>query len=137
MLDRGFCRRRVALVLVAAGVALAGLLPARAAGLPPLSHQGRWLTDRQGRVVILHGSPVGGVQGQAAAGYDTDDARFLADNGFNAMRLSVFDWEPSPGVYDDADLDGFRTFVDELDGAGVYSLLSMQTGLYRGYFPVG
>ena len=58
----------------------------------PLSSDGRWLTDDTGRVVTLHG--VNEVEKAApyfpaAAGFDADDARFLADHGFTVVRLGV------------------------------------------------
>src|SRR5206468_900350 len=83
---------------------------ARADPLPALTHHGRWLTDPQGRVVIVHGlqewGPNGPLPGPlpfghkvpSTLGYGADDAQFLADNGFNAMRLSLSYWEHAPGT---------------------------------------
>src|SRR5262245_33562171 len=70
---------------------------------PPLSHEGRWLTDAAGRVVLLHG--VNEVSKSApfypaAFGFGGDDADFLAEQGFNAVRLGV-DFRgvmPEPGA---------------------------------------
>jgi endoglycosylceramidase len=119
------------------------------ASLSPLGHQGRWLIDPQGRVVILHGvqewGPNGALPGSlayghqvpATLGYDADDAQFLADNGFNVMRLSLSYWEYAPGQYDDSYLDGFATFVRQLDGAGVYSLIDLQQAVYGPHFSGG
>jgi endoglycosylceramidase len=134
-----------------AGVALCSMLfvVAPAQALPPLGHVGRWLTDPQGRVVIVRGlqewGPNGplpgplpfGHQAPATLGYDTDDARFMASNGFNAMRLSLSYWEYGPGRYDDSYLDGFATFVRQLDGAGVYSLIDVQQAVYGPHFSGG
>ncbi len=68
----------------------------------PLGHAGRWITDAQGRVLVLHG--INMVYKLApfypsAAGFSDDDAAFLARIGFNAVRVGVL-WEalePSPG----------------------------------------
>jgi len=70
-------------------------------------------------------------------GYGPDDAQFLARNGFNLMRLSMSYWEYAPGRFDDGYLDGFRTFVNELDTAGVYSLLDLQQAIYGPHFKGG
>jgi endoglycosylceramidase len=88
----------------------AGAAPATAAVAPPVDHDGRWITDARGRVVIVHG--VNMVYKRPpyapdAIGFDDADAAFLAREGFNAVRLGVI-WkavEPQPGVYDDAYLD--------------------------------
>ena len=70
---RGLARLLLIALLFVPGTALA-------APEPPLDHQGRWITDARGRVVILHG--VNMVYKRppyypAAAGFGADDARFL------------------------------------------------------------
>ena len=80
----------------------------------PLSHAGRWITDAQGRVVVIHGmNYVKKTQTKladgtltldpAADGFGDNDLQWLQDNGFNGLRLGVEDYgvEPQPGVYDD------------------------------------
>ncbi|MEO9221425.1 MAG: hypothetical protein ABI251_06550 [Mycobacteriaceae bacterium] len=83
-------------------VATAGL-----AQTGPFSHSGRWITDRDGRVAITHGvnmvaeSPPYAID---AMGFGEDDAQYLADNGFDSVRVGLY-WtavEPKPGVYDQA-----------------------------------
>ncbi|MFJ8160424.1 cellulase family glycosylhydrolase [Streptomyces sp. NPDC096136] len=94
----------------------------------PLGHAGRWLTDDQGRVVTLHG--VNMVYKKppyfpAAGGFGEQDARFLAENGFNAVRLG-FAWnavEPRPGVYDDAYIEQIRQTQQLLARHGIHSLV--------------
>jgi Glycoside hydrolase family 5 C-terminal domain len=82
-------------------VALAAATPAAAAPAPPLDHVGRWLTDANGRVVILHGfnmvNKVGGYRPEDT-GFGADDARFLHRNGFNTIRLGIIyqGLEPNP-----------------------------------------
>src|SRR5213080_398710 len=98
-------RRLLAVVLF---LALAG--SAAAAPSLPLSRDGRWTVDSQGRVVVLHGlNMVYKLAPYApdAAGFGDDDAAFLAAEGYDSVRLGVIykAVEPRPGVYDDAYLD--------------------------------
>ena len=83
--------RAATIALLAATVAAA---PAAAAIKPtqdaPLGHEGRWVTDRKGRVVVLHGfnmvykrPPYHPLH----AGFGKDDAKFLARNGFKPVGL--------------------------------------------------
>ncbi|WP_405852529.1 cellulase family glycosylhydrolase [Streptomyces sp. NBC_00090] len=103
--------------------------PAAASPAPPeLGHEGRWLTDDQGRVVTVHG--VNMVYKKppyfpAAGGFGEKDARFLAENGFNAVRLG-FAWnavEPRPGVYDDEYIEKIRQTQQLLARHHIYSLV--------------
>src|SRR5687768_5331667 len=75
-----------------------------------LGHEGRWITDDRGRVVVLHGFNVINKSAPFTApviGFGADDAAFLASEGFNAVRLGVSyaGVEPVPGQYDEAYLD--------------------------------
>jgi endoglycosylceramidase len=92
-----------------------------------LARTGAWVTDPQGRVVVMHGFNV--VKKLAPfypSRFTVRDARLLADEGFTVARIG-FIWqglEPSPGRYDDsyvariARLDsllgryGIRTLID-------------------------
>src|SRR5262249_27517926 len=93
-----------------------------------LGHAGQWLTDSTGRVVILHGVNMVAKRPPyvpAAVGFDADDAQFLAQHGFRAVRLGVI-WkaiEPSPGGYDDHYLHQIGGTVSKLAQQGVYSLI--------------
>lgn len=84
-----------ATILVAA-LALAGAAEAK-----PLGHEGRWITDGRGRVVVLHGwnmvYKVGSYR-PADTGFGPDDARFLRRHGFNTVRLGIIykGLEPRP-----------------------------------------
>lgn len=75
-----------------------------------LSPTGPWFTDEQGRVVVIHGINMVNKfppYSLESIGFGERELRFLAENGFNAIRLG-FAWagvEPSPGVYDDAHID--------------------------------
>lgn len=93
-----------------------------------LGHSGRWLTDSNGQVVILHGlnmvykrppySPV-------AAGFGTAAAKTLQNNGFTIVRLGIIysAVEPQPGVFDERYISSLAATVDMLGRHGIYSLL--------------
>jgi len=103
--------------------------PATAAGpVGVLSHDGRWFTDETGRVVLLHGTNF--VQkfppiAPADAGFGEDDAAFLAEQGFNVVRLgAVFGAiMPAPGQIDQAYVDSVAETTRILARAGIYVLL--------------
>jgi endoglycosylceramidase len=105
----------------------------------PLGHAGTWLTDADGRVVVLHGlNQVYKVPPYepSADGFGDDDATFLAANGFNAMRVGVI-WgavEPQPGSYDDNYLASIAQTVQTLAAHGVLSLLDFHQDLYNEVF---
>ena len=81
--------------------AAAASTQAAAAPKAPLDHDGRWLTDSTGRVVILHGFnlvyKVGSYRPEDT-GFGRDDARFLHRHGFNTIRLGIIykGLEPDP-----------------------------------------
>ena len=107
--------------------------------LPEISQIGTWLTNGAGQVVILHG--LNEVYKLApylpsASGFDEEDAQFLADNGFNVVRLGVI-WagvEPQPGVIDTAYLDSINATVQMLAAHGIYTVIDMHQDLYSDQF---
>src|SRR5918998_2857339 len=104
-------------VVVLALLALAS--PAVAAPALPLGHAGRWVTDAQGRVVVLHGHNMVYKRPPytpARTGFGDDDAAFLAAEGYNNVRVGVIYGavEPVPGVYDEAYLDSIAATVAAL-----------------------
>jgi endoglycosylceramidase len=105
----------------------------------PLGHAGRWMTDTDGRVVVLHGlNQVYKVPPYepSADGFGDDDAAFLAANGFNAMRVGVI-WaavEPQPLSYDDNYLASIAQTVATLTSHGIVSLLDFHQDLYNEAF---
>jgi endoglycosylceramidase len=112
---------------------------AQAAPALPLDHAGRWMTDADGRVVILHG--VNMVYKRPpyapdAIGFDEADAAFLQAEGYNTVRLGVIykAVEPQPGAYDDAYLARIRETVDTLARHGIVSLLDFHQDLYNERF---
>src|SRR5690349_19702555 len=66
----------------------------RAAPVPQLRRDGRWLVDEHGRVVIVHGlnlvwkhAPY--VPPATAEGFTAADARWMRRHGFNGARLGT------------------------------------------------
>jgi endoglycosylceramidase len=128
-------------VLIAAVAALALAPAASAAPTGPLGQSGRWITDAKGRVVILHGvNMVNKVDAQgyapAATGFGADDARFLAREGLNTVRLGVIyaAVEPQPGVYSDAYLSSIAQTVKTLADQNVFALLDFHQDMYNERF---
>jgi endoglycosylceramidase len=120
-------------------LAFAFALTATAQAAIPPAHTGRWITDPQGRVLLPHGlNMVSKLKPYAPAstGFGDDDARFLARNGLNIVRLGVIYTavEPQPGVYDDAYLAGIAKTVATLGKHGVYSLLDFHQDQYNERF---
>jgi endoglycosylceramidase len=72
----------------------------------------------------------------SAVGFGTDDAAFLAQNGFDVVRLGVIyrAVEPMPGVYDDNYLNGIAATVQQLGARGVYTLLDFHQDQYNERF---
>jgi endoglycosylceramidase len=129
---------RAALAGLAAFLALA--TPVIAAGpAPPLGHEGRWITDAHGRVVVIHA--VNMVYKRPpyhpkAIGFGADDARFLHRHGFNGVRLGVIykGVEPKPGRYDDAYLDRIAATERTLARNGLFSQIDFHQDLYNEKF---
>lgn len=90
----------------------------------PLRHDGRWLTDADGRVVIFHGLNVAYKSDPytpQAQGFTREDAAMLAREGFSSVRLWIW-WsaiEPSPGVWDDSSLAATKQFIGWLQQYGI------------------
>jgi endoglycosylceramidase len=127
--------------LAVTAVLAALLVPAaaNAAPKPPLSHEGRWITDANGRVVILHGWNMVYKRPPylpSAAGFGRDDARFLARHGFNTIRLGVIykGLEPRPRDYNERYLDGVANTAAILAEEGIFVLLDFHQDLYHERF---
>jgi endoglycosylceramidase len=110
-----------------------------AAPSAPLGHQGRWITDSAGRVVVLHG--VNMVYKRppyfpAVTGFGEDDAAFLDAQGFNTVRLGLIyaGVEPQPGQYDEAYLDEIAATEAVLARHGIFSQLDFHQDLYNERF---
>jgi len=105
----------------------------------PLGHEGRWITDSSGRVVILHGVNMVSKRPPyhpAATGFGVDDAEFLAAQGFNTVRLGLIyaGVEPQPGVYDEGYLDQIAATEEILARHGIFSQLDFHQDLYNERF---
>ncbi|MEA2448914.1 MAG: endoglycosylceramidase [Thermoleophilaceae bacterium] len=127
--------RPLAVLLLALVIAA----PAAAKVHGPLGHQGRWITDRGGRVVTLRGiNMVYKLSPYApdAVGFGDDDAAFLASEGFTTVRLGVIyeAVEPSPGAYDDAYLGRIAATVRTLARHGIFTLLDFHQDLFSERF---
>jgi len=95
-----------------------------------------FLRDGQGRVVLFHG--VNAVWKlppyvPSAAYFDDGDGQFLADNGFNSVRLGVLcaGVEPARGRYDESYLDRIEAIVDMLGRHGIAVLLDFHQDMYN------
>ena len=106
---------------------------------PPLATSGRWITDADGRAVIVHG--VNMVYKRppyypGAIGFNDADAKFLRRHGFDAVRLGVIytGVEPSPGRYSAGYLDHIAGTQRMLARQGIFSLLDFHQDLYAEKF---
>src|SRR3954452_14498781 len=129
-------RRLLPIALIALVAACA---PATAAPKLPLGHAGRWITDAQGRVVVLHGFNMVSKRppyAPDAIGFGADDARFLAREGYDTVRLGVIykAVEPQPGKYDDAYLARIAKTVNVLGKQGIVSLVDFHQDMYNERF---
>lgn len=129
-MSRGY-RVRLAAVLLGA-VALA----ASAACERPRT----FVTDEQGRALILHGVNVSNSAKRDPLRVPwvtrEDIERLSADWGFNFVRLLVL-WdalEPSPGIYDPAYIERIAERVEWCAGAGLHVVLDMHQDLYSTKF---
>jgi endoglycosylceramidase len=120
--------------------ALPGNAPAAAVGPTlPLGHAGRWITDAQGRVVILHGTNMVYKLAPfypAASGFGSSDAAFLRSIDFNVVRVGVIfqALEPMPGVFDEAYLNHIASTVSTLARQGIVSILDFHQDQYNQKF---
>ncbi|MBN1528235.1 MAG: cellulase family glycosylhydrolase [Thermoleophilaceae bacterium] len=119
-------RLAIALALLLLG---AGSAHASGAGpVPPLRSDGRWITDATGRVVQLRGVnevAKSAPYHPAAFGFGADDAEFLAEHGFNSVRLGV-DFRglmPEPGRVEQGYIDQLARTVQELGRRRIFVLI--------------
>ena len=137
----------VAVRLAATALIASSALVASAEAQPrgPLDHEGRWITDKRGRVVILHGwnmvYKVGSYRPEDA-GFDRDDARFLARHGFNTVRLGIIPKGLEPELPAEGEAPRYRRGYLEsvadteriLAREGIHSLLDFHQDLYNERF---
>lgn len=101
----------------------------------PILHEGRWLTDAEGRVLLAHGVNMVSKQVPyypSAFGFDDADAAWLEDNGFNVVRLGVLPTGlmPSPGHVDNAYIEHLASTVDTLARHHILVLLDFHQDGY-------
>jgi endoglycosylceramidase len=142
------------LVVLAAGCSTATPMHTVPHSAPPeqghvpailVGHSGRWLTNSDGQVVIVHGLNMVSKRPPyepAAAGLGAVAASTLASNGLDVVRLGVIysALEPRPGAISHAYVDSIEHTVARLAHDGVYSLLDfhqdqMSTGFGGEGFP--
>jgi endoglycosylceramidase len=139
--------KTVLLCALAGAVGTAFAVPSQAApaSRSNLSHEGRWMVDKRGRVVVLHGwnlvSKVGTYRPEDT-GFGRDDARFLRRNGFNTIRLGVIykGLEPLPPG-PDGEPRYRRGYIRSIARTqrllarhGIYTLLDFHQDLYNERF---
>jgi endoglycosylceramidase len=90
-----------------------------------IGHDGRWLTDQGGRVLLLHGVNLvaKGAQSPAQEGFGAQDAAWLVQQGFDVVRLGLTAAAvmPTPGKIDTAYLDSFVSTVNLLTSQACWS----------------
>jgi endoglycosylceramidase len=105
----------------------------------PLQLRGTQLVDALGRVVIIHG--VNSVDKSAPyispltnGWLGPDDLDYLAQAGFNGIRLGVWSasLEPEPGVIDQDYLDQVEATVDALAARHMWVLLDFHQDVFSG-----
>ncbi|MDQ3730082.1 MAG: endoglycoceramidase, partial [Actinomycetota bacterium] len=109
---------------------------ADAAPRGPLDHEGRWITDKRGRVVILHGwnmvYKVGSYRPEDT-GFGSNDMRFLRRHGFNTIRLGLIQKGVEPNLprsdgkadYRDGYLRSIARTESKLARHGIFTLLDV------------
>ncbi len=107
-----------------------GVAPLGIAGSDGLiGHDGRWLTDSEGRVVLLHGVNLvaKGTETPAQEGFSSRDAQWLVAHGFDVVRLGLTAASvmPAPGRIDTAFVRSFMSTVDMLTSHGLLVLIDL------------
>ncbi len=126
---------RASLSLVVAGFVVACSDPAPAPAPLP-----RFVTDAQGRALVLHGINVAnsskGAEDRHPAITEDDVDRIALDWGMNFVRYLIF-WdavEPAQGSYDTAYLDEVAERLDWFAERGVHVVLDMHQDVYSAAF---
>ncbi len=94
-----------------------------------------FLTDDQGRQLVLHGLNIANTAKYDATGFSwhtEEDFARMTTWGFNAIRLLIF-WhmiEPEEDVFDEHYLDGVAERVQWAANQGLYVILDMHMDLY-------
>lgn len=99
--------------------------------------QVRYITDEQGRALVLHGINSSSSAKNPATGHlpwvtEEDVRQETVDWGFNFVRFLIF-WdgiEPERGVYDEAYLDAVEERIRWYTDNGAYVMLDMHQDIY-------
>ena len=118
-------------VAVLLAMAMSACSPAGIGASGPIGRlrsDGRWLVDQTGRVVTLHGMNQVSKSAPyypAAFNFGADDARFLREQGFNALRLGVnmIGLLPEPGVVDRTYIANLARTVRDAREQGIYVVI--------------
>lgn len=115
-------------------------IAANAASPARLAQRGRWLTDPQGRIVMLHGANmielIGDAHHRGSGGNETrwsdDTPRLMREAGFNAIRLIMFMSRitPQPGQIDEAYLDAVSRTIAAYSRQGIHVLIDLHQDEY-------
>jgi endoglycosylceramidase len=130
-------RRSIAVLGLVLLLALPGGAAARP--VPPFAHAGRWITDAQGRVVVLHGLNIINKFAPYAPqdlGFGADDLRFMAEHGFDTLRTGFIlkGLAPVPGTIDGAYRDRIVALAADAARAGVFPLVDFHQDMYNERF---
>jgi endoglycosylceramidase len=127
---------------------LLGSLLLTATGTVPVAENPRFITDEQGRALILHGINVSSSTKDDPLRMpwveQADVTRLADDFGFNFARF-LLQWdalEPAPGVYDEDYLDRVAQRMAWFAEAGIHVVLDMHQDVYgkfdsEGRGPIG
>jgi endoglycosylceramidase len=104
--------------------------PGPALPLTPIGHEGRWLTDAEGRVVLVHGVNVVNKDPPyypSAQGFSHSDAVWLADSGFRVVRVGILatGLMPTPGVVDMGYVQQIVATVKDLATQSIFSIIDL------------
>src|SRR5699024_4655489 len=121
-------------------VAVLVIAGAVAAGVPSAPHTApRFITDAQGRALVLHGFSTDGGAKTSADGLPNIDEEGVEaeyeDMGTNFVRLLI-SWravEPEPGVYDEEYFDGLEQIINWYDARGYSVMLDMHQDLWGAF----
>jgi endoglycosylceramidase len=117
------------------GMATTSSVPVGTTPVGSISHSGRWLTDADGRVVVLHGVNMVDKTPPyypASEGFDAADAAWLDENGLDVVRLGVMatGLMPTPGKITEGYIANLAATVRTLGEHHVYVLLDMHQDGY-------
>lgn len=106
-----------------------------------LHREGRWMVDGSNRIVLMHGvNAVWKLKPYFAPdtvdGFTVQDADWLAEHGFNSVRLGVLfsGVMPQRGVIEQGYLTGIDRVVQLLASRGIWVMLDFHQDLYSEKF---